>query len=260
VELGLRALMMDPPPELPAWDDLFFALAHEDDTRKKQVPVCAFVFGSQQGLSGQFNEQIMTFSLDWLESHGIGRDRRVIAAMDEQVSYRLEAAGETVDRVFALPVTMGQMPEAVDEMLGYIGEILRKEKASEILLFYHKSVSGAAYHPQALRLFPPDPAWLLSLQSGRWPGHSLPAFTAEWRELFSFLMRELLLVTLERTFTESLLSENSSRLIAMQVAEKNIGEHLDELHHEFNSQRQSEITMELIDIVAGAEALRAPAD
>ncbi|MHB0867170.1 MAG: F0F1 ATP synthase subunit gamma [Thermoleophilia bacterium] len=64
-----------------------------------------------------------------------------------------------------------------------------------------------------------------------------------------------MLVSLEQACAESLLSENASRLTAMQVAERNISDYLDDLRHKLNGQRQSEITSELLDIVAGSEAL-----
>lgn len=63
------------------------------------------------------------------------------------------------------------------------------------------------------------------------------------------------LVSLYRACAESLKSENTSRLAAMQTAEKNISERLTELNMQFNQQRQTTITEELLDIVAGFEAL-----
>ena len=54
-------------------------------------------------------------------------------------------------------------------------------------------------------------------------------------------------------------SENASRLTAMQKAEENIEERLDNLNAQFNRQRQNAITEELLDIVAGFEALGKPA-
>jgi TolA-binding protein len=54
---------------------------------------------------------------------------------------------------------------------------------------------------------------------------------------------------------QSLASENASRIAAMQAAEKNIQERLDELRGSFNQLRQSAITEELLDVVTGFEAL-----
>jgi F-type H+-transporting ATPase subunit gamma len=50
-------------------------------------------------------------------------------------------------------------------------------------------------------------------------------------------------------------SENASRLAAMQSAERNIGDRLDDLTRQFHQQRQTAITSELLDIAAGFEAL-----
>jgi F-type H+-transporting ATPase subunit gamma len=58
-----------------------------------------------------------------------------------------------------------------------------------------------------------------------------------------------------RAFAESLASENASRLASMQAAEKNIEERLDQLDTQYNHERQRSITEELLDIVAGAEAV-----
>ena len=56
-------------------------------------------------------------------------------------------------------------------------------------------------------------------------------------------------------YQPTMASENASRLTAMQKAEENIEERLDNLNAQFNRQRQNAITEELLDIVAGFEAL-----
>jgi F-type H+-transporting ATPase subunit gamma len=62
-------------------------------------------------------------------------------------------------------------------------------------------------------------------------------------------------VSLYRAFAESLASEHSSRLAAMQMAQDNAEERLDDLQRRFHRRRQSAITEELLDIAFGAEAL-----
>jgi len=54
---------------------------------------------------------------------------------------------------------------------------------------------------------------------------------------------------------ESLASENAARLAAMQGAQKNIEELMDDLENQYNQLRQMSITGELLDIVSGFEAL-----
>lgn len=70
------------------------------------------------------------------------------------------------------------------------------------------------------------------------------------------LIREYLFVSLFRASAESLAGENSSRLEAMQRAEKNIEELRDDLNLQFHRLRQSSIDEELFDVVSGFEALK----
>ena len=67
--------------------------------------------------------------------------------------------------------------------------------------------------------------------------------------------REYLFVSLFRACAESLASENASRLAAMQRAEKNIDELLEDLNRTFHRLRQSGIDEELFDVISGFEAL-----
>jgi F-type H+-transporting ATPase subunit gamma len=69
------------------------------------------------------------------------------------------------------------------------------------------------------------------------------------------LIREYLFVSLFKACAESLASENASRLAAMQRAQRNIDELLDELRTAYNQERQTSIDEELFDVVAGFEAL-----
>jgi F-type H+-transporting ATPase subunit gamma len=69
------------------------------------------------------------------------------------------------------------------------------------------------------------------------------------------LIHEYLFVSLFRACAESLASENASRLTAMQRAEKNIDELLEDLNKHFHQLRQSGIDEELFDVISGFEAL-----
>ena len=69
------------------------------------------------------------------------------------------------------------------------------------------------------------------------------------------LVREYLFISLFRACAESLASENASRLAAMQRADKNINDLLEELNATSHRLRQSGIDEELFDVVSGFEAL-----
>ena len=75
-------------------------------------------------------------------------------------------------------------------------------------------------------------------------------------QLLSWLIRQHLFVTVYDIGAQSLASEHASRLASMQTAERNIAERLDELTATYRRTRQDAVTTELLDIVAGAEAMR----
>lgn len=72
------------------------------------------------------------------------------------------------------------------------------------------------------------------------------------------LIREYLFISFFRACAESLASENASRLAAMERADKNIDELLENLHGAFHRLRQGGIDEELFDVIAGFEALIGP--
>jgi len=73
------------------------------------------------------------------------------------------------------------------------------------------------------------------------------------------IMQRLLPVYLEtqvyRALLESTASEQGARMTAMRNASKNAGELIDTLTLRMNRARQAEITQEILEVVAGAEAL-----
>ncbi len=77
---------------------------------------------------------------------------------------------------------------------------------------------------------PLDEAWRRKLAELPWPTGNLPEVMGGGTGVLRALIREYLFVSLFRACAESLASENASRLAAMQRAEKNIDELLDELN------------------------------
>ena len=61
--------------------------------------------------------------------------------------------------------------------------------------------------------------------------------------------------TVYRALLESAASEHGARMTAMRNASKNAGELIDRLTLEMNRARQAEITQEILEVVAGADAL-----
>jgi F-type H+-transporting ATPase subunit gamma len=105
------------------------------------------------------------------------------------------------------------------------------------------------------RLLPLDEGWRRELAERAWPTKSLPEVMGGGGATLRALIREYLFVSLFRACAESLASENASRLAAMQRADRNIEELLEDLNGIFHRLRQSRIDEELFDVVSGFEAL-----
>ena len=88
-----------------------------------------------------------------------------------------------------------------------------------------------------------------------WPTKVLPEVMWGGTVTLRALIREYLFISLFRACAESLASENASRLSAMERADKNIDELLENLHSTFHQLRQTGIDEELFDVISGYEAL-----
>jgi F-type H+-transporting ATPase subunit gamma len=88
------------------------------------------------------------------------------------------------------------------------------------------------------------------------PGHT-PDFIyePEPQEILARLLPVYVETELYRALLESAASEQGARMTAMRNASKAAGELIDSLTLAMNRARQAEITQEILEVVAGADAL-----
>ena len=80
-------------------------------------------------------------------------------------------------------------------------------------------------------------------------------FEPEPEEILARLLPVYVETQIYRALLESSASEQGARMTAMRNASKNAGEMIDSLSLEMNRARQAEITQEILEVVAGADAL-----
>ncbi|MCO6475985.1 MAG: F0F1 ATP synthase subunit gamma [Phaeodactylibacter sp.] len=205
----------------------------------------AVVFGSDLGLVGQFNERLADFTAEKLG--GLPGEKK-IWVVGERMYSRLEEKGLPV-------VNLYPVPGSIDAVAPLIGRLLVESQVSPFFIFFNRTQSGASYGQSVRRMLPLDEQWIQEMTKKEWVTDKLPQALGDRGRTLSALIREYLFVTLFRACVESLAAENTSRLAAMQRAEKNIDEMLDELQQDYHRRRQSAIDEELFDIIAGFEAL-----
>jgi len=218
----------------------------------------AVLFGSDQGLVGRFNEVLMEFAVSKLESLP-GKLAQIWAVGERMQSLVADArpAGTTLPppRVLSVPGSVEAITPLVGQILIDIEAARERGEVTEIYLFHNRPLSAAAYEPAAKRLLPLDAAWRSGLAALTWPTKNLPQVIDESASTLAAFIRGYLFVLLFQACAESLASENASRLAAMQRAEKNIREILEELSGKFHRLRQESIDEELFEVVAGYESL-----
>ena len=243
VELGLSACFRESTPAAPM------------TKQKEQIEagaIGAVVFGSDQGLVGQFNDVVADYAIKTLAALP---GKPEVWAVGERVHARLADGGLPPVGLFAVPNSV----KAITPLVGQIqveSEAHRaKGEYAHVYVFHNRPNSGALYEPVSQRLLPLDAQWLQGLAKVPWPTGNLPEVMRGGTATLRALIREYLFISLFRACAESLASENASRLAAMQRADKNIDELLEQLKGTFHRLRQDGIDEELFDVIAGFEAL-----
>ena len=212
----------------------------------------AVVFGSDQGLVGQFNDVLTDFAVRTLNALPVDKQ---VWAVGERVHARLADAGLPLAGLFTVPSSVAAITPLVGEIQIEVEASRAKGKCSQVYLFHNRPGPGASYQPAGQRLLPLDKQWRSEVTKLPWPTKSLPEVLSGAESTLRALVREYLFVSLFKTCAESLASENTSRLVAMQRAEKNIDDLLETLTRNFNRLRQTSIDEELFDVISGFEAL-----
>jgi F-type H+-transporting ATPase subunit gamma len=207
----------------------------------------AIVFGSDQGLVGQFNDHLAHFVVNELERRPGSKG---VWGIGERVFSRLQDAGLPMRQLYVVPNSVTAITPLISQIL-----IDREALTGEVYIFHNKPVSRASYQPVKQRLLPLDQEWQSDLSRIKWPTRMLPEVIGDGEPIISALVSEYLFVALFKACAESLASENASRLAAMQRAQRNIDDLLEELHAAFHQQRQTAIDEELFDVISGFEVL-----
>jgi F-type H+-transporting ATPase subunit gamma len=213
----------------------------------------AVVFGSDQGLVGQFNDVIVDYAVKTLASL---TDKANVWAVGERVQAHLADAGLPLLGLFTVPNSVKAITPLIGQILIESETRRHRGEFTQLYLFYNRPESGAVYIPVGHRLLPLDETWRRELAELSWPGKNVPEIMGGKAETLRALIREYLFVSIFRACAESLASENASRLAAMQRADENINELLEDLNRTFHRLRQSGIDEELFEVTSGFEALR----
>lgn len=207
---------------------------------------CYIVVTSCRGLCGGFNSNVLKeaqreIDADWEEP--------VIIAIGSRGKEYFEKRGYNVYSDYLAP------PENISfletrEMSVPIIEMYNKGEIDEVVLIYTSFISSMEQEVKNITLLPfeieRDPDIIRNTK----PIEYEPSIKA----VFNYLVPKYVEMMIHAAVVESATCEHAARRMAMENATDNAREMLDRLSLNYNRARQSAITNEIIEIVAGSEA------
>jgi F-type H+-transporting ATPase subunit gamma len=220
---------------------------------RPQRAVTIVVLGSDQGLVGRFNDAVGDLAKTLIAAQS---DPVAIWTVGQRVHELLSDQGKAIAHSFDVPASVAAIGTLVGQLLIGDETLLDTNRLSELHLVYNHMAPAVTYRPVSVQLLPLDDGWRVRAAATAWPTRGLPEVLEPEAQTLSAFIREYLFVALFSACAESLASENTSRLAAMQRADRNIDDVRETLGSEFHRLRQASIDEELFDVVAGYEALQ----
>jgi F-type H+-transporting ATPase subunit gamma len=230
-----------------------------------QNDIALLLVTGDRGLAGAFNSQIIRAGVRAASEHeGEGRTihwyasgRRGVSSLSFRGHEPTGAYTGFTDR----PTYADARRIAEDLMAAYIdGQIDGAE------IFYNGYVSPLTQVARRETLLPLQQASILEEGDDEEEGEedreteqrdkrALVEYEPDPEEILRRLVPDYVEISVYRALLESTASEHGARMTAMRNASENAGEVIEDLTLEMNRARQAEITQEIMEVVAGAEAL-----
>jgi F-type H+-transporting ATPase subunit gamma len=226
------------------------------EERESVSAVAILPLTGDRGLAGAFNAQIIRRALQVeREVRGSGADVRWVVAGKKGRStlrfrrYDIEQAWvDFTDRpTYADAVAIAHT----------VARLFTDREVDRVVMIYNHYVSPLTQTVSAEDLLP-IPRTLLEEEEKSAYEIALEGdfiYEPEPDQILDRLLPTYLETSVYRALLESAASEHGARMTAMRNASKNAGELIDKLTLDMNRARQSEITQEILEVVAGADAL-----
>jgi F-type H+-transporting ATPase subunit gamma len=230
--------------------------------REQQRNVGILLVTGDRGLAGAFNSQILRAGTRAASEHHDQGQNVVWYASGRRGVSSLTFRGQDVAGAYTgftdRPSFADARNIASDLMSAYVDE-----KVDRVEIFYNGYISPLSQDVRRETLLPLQEASILGEdQSEPQDGeqepsghHALVEYEPDPEEILKRLVPDYVEISVFRALLESTASEHGARMTAMRNASENAGELIDDLTLEMNRARQAEITQEIMEVVAGAEAL-----
>jgi F-type H+-transporting ATPase subunit gamma len=219
-----------------------------------------------RGLAGAFNTQIIREGVRLKREYKREESADVVFRMvGRRGSSTMNFRGENVEESY---VGFTERPAFTDAraISRDLTAAFRDEEVDKVDIVYNRYVSPLTQYVRRQTLLPiseaevfgegiPDPEGYADEDLAEAHQRSDMIHEPDAETLLPMLIEEYVDLSVYRALLESSASELGARMTAMRSASENAEEMIDDLTREMNRVRQSEITQEILEVVAGAEAL-----
>ncbi len=223
-----------------------------------EVPRSALVvLTSDRGLAGGYNGNVLRSALGHLDqqaAQGITTDVHMVGKKGiAYFRFLRRAVAEQTSGIGDKP-RFEQVEGIANDLMD---RFIRGEIAS-VHVAYMKFLSAGQQRPVVVQLLPLAPdanAGVEKVEGDAGPAPVQYEFSPDPKQLLDELLPAVVRVRLFQAFNDATVSEQVARMVAMKAATDAAGDMIKALTREYNRARQTQITMELLDIVGGANAL-----
>lgn len=236
--------------------DLIAAVSSVDDpfmrSGKAGAPSGIVLVSADKGLAGAFNSNVIAQALQ------AARERGEVRYYTVGLKARNAVRRMNVRDSKSWPLSAGSKLDTAREVATSAADDFRTGDISEIVLVSQRLISMMSQRPQTRKLVPiltDDMAGLRGSENARRQPQGAIEFLPSPEFVLSRLLPKYLEFTIYSAMLETEAAFFAAQLVAMTNATDNASKLIDELTIQMNNARQAAITKELLEIVAGAEAL-----
>ena len=213
--------------------------------RRGRARPARILFCAEQGFAGAFSERVLDAAAPDLGAARvfivgtrgaiIASERRIEPAWSEAMAAHADTVPSFANKL-------------ADDLYRYVAD----GRVTEVELFYSRSVAGSGIHVERHSLLPID-----FERFGRPEQTQSPLIALPPDVLLERLAEEYVYAQLCTAALHAFAAENEARMIAMLSARNNIKSKLTALSRRERQLRQEEITTEVVELAAGAQASNA---
>jgi F-type H+-transporting ATPase subunit gamma len=220
--------------------------------RREVGGVAVLALTADRGLAGAFNANVIRQSLRIASEHGRAGHNVHWLAVGRKGGSSLRFRGQQVEDTYT---GITDRPKYADArtIAARVAELYAAGDVDLVVMVYNRFVSALTQRLETLEVLPVPETAL----SGDDPELIEGAYLEEpdRSEILRHLLPTYVEVTIYRALLESTASEHGARMTAMGNASENASNLIDALTLAMNRARQGEITQQILEVIAGADAL-----